>query len=209
MRGSADSRSDCFFAGAKLGPAIGAYRAALLIENYGWREMFIILGLGSLIWLGAVADDSQRMMIGKLETAAKKTSAATEVSFWSVFKTPAIYGIIIGTFAYNYFNYFCMTWLPAYFIEQLAVDQNRDGAVHRVQLQRDGSRRNPRRGGGGSPDRERLGCDQGAQGIHDCGSGCCVDRGHRRDERIARYSALRSRSSRWRVSVWPRRTTGR
>ena len=30
---------------------------------------------------------------------------------------PAIYGIIIGTFAYNYFNYFCMTWLPAYFIE--------------------------------------------------------------------------------------------
>ena len=29
----------------------------------------------------------------------------------------AIYGIIIGTFAYNYFNYFCMTWLPAYFIE--------------------------------------------------------------------------------------------
>ena len=32
--------------------------------------------------------------------------------------TPAIYGIIVGTFAYNYFNYFCLTWLPAYFADQ-------------------------------------------------------------------------------------------
>ena len=41
-----------FFAGAKLGPAIGAYSAALLIEHMAGGEMFIILGLGSLIWLG-------------------------------------------------------------------------------------------------------------------------------------------------------------
>src|SRR5690606_11239431 len=40
------------------------------------------------------------------------------VPFAAVFRTPAIYGIVIGTFAYNYFNYFCLTWLPAYFVEQ-------------------------------------------------------------------------------------------
>jgi MFS transporter, ACS family, D-galactonate transporter len=105
-----------FFAGAKLGPAIGAYSAAILIEKYGWREMFMILGLGSLVWLVpwllAAKDDDR-----EIETAALKNSATAQVSFWAVFKTPAIYGIIIGTFAYNYFNYFCMTWLPAYFIE--------------------------------------------------------------------------------------------
>lgn len=106
-----------FFAGAKLGPAIGAYTAAVLIDAYGWREMFIILGLGCLVWLGpwlffAKNDDRQ------LETEALKSSSAPAVSFGSVFKTPAIYGIIIGTFAYNYFNYFCLTWLPAYFVEQ-------------------------------------------------------------------------------------------
>jgi MFS transporter, ACS family, D-galactonate transporter len=79
--------------------------------------MFVILGLGCLLWLGpwlffAKNDDRQ------LETAALKSSSAPAVSFGSVFKTPAIYGIIIGTFAYNYFNYFCLTWLPAYFVEQ-------------------------------------------------------------------------------------------
>ena len=106
-----------FFAGAKLGPAIGAYSAAVLIDAYGWREMFIILGLGCLVWLGpwlffAKDDDKQ------IETAAQAQTNAPNVSFAAVFKTPAIYGIIIGTFAYNYFNYFCLTWLPAYFVEQ-------------------------------------------------------------------------------------------
>ena len=106
-----------FFAGAKLGPAIGAYSAAVLIDAYGWREMFIILGLGCLVWLGPwlfFAKDDDR----QIETAAQASSNAPGVSFGAVFKTPAIYGIIIGTFAYNYFNYFCLTWLPAYFVEQ-------------------------------------------------------------------------------------------
>jgi MFS family permease len=79
--------------------------------------MFTILGLGSLIWLipwlfTAKNDDRA------LETVALASSPDAAVSFWSVFRTPAIYGIIIGTFAYNYFNYFCMTWMPAYFVEQ-------------------------------------------------------------------------------------------
>lgn len=106
-----------FFAGAKLGPAIGAVAAARLIDIYGWREMFIILGVGCLVWLlpwMLLAKDDDRQIEAE---AAKKTSGPA-VSFGAVFKTPAIYGILIGTFAYNYFNYFCMTWLPAYFIEQ-------------------------------------------------------------------------------------------
>jgi MFS family permease len=105
-----------FFAGAKLGPAIGAYLAGLLLLNYGWRYMFAILGLGSLIWLIPwmlfVRNDDQKR---ESEALAKAPEAA--VPFGDVFKTPAIYGIIIGTFAYNYFNYFCLTWMPAYFVE--------------------------------------------------------------------------------------------
>ena len=38
-----------YMAGTKLGPAIGAPVAAFLIVHYGWREMFLILGLGSLL----------------------------------------------------------------------------------------------------------------------------------------------------------------
>jgi MFS family permease len=106
-----------FFAGAKFGPAIGAPLAAFLLESYGWRNMFVILGLGCLFWLvpwQMLARNDDR----ELESAAQKKSGTVAVPFSAVFATPAIYGIIIGTFAYNYFNYFCLTWLPAYFADQ-------------------------------------------------------------------------------------------
>jgi MFS family permease len=105
-----------FFAGAKLGPAIGTQVAVFLLLAYGWRQMFVILGLGCLVWLVPwwllVRNDAPQ------ETPAAAAAQAPEVSFADVFRTPAIYGIIVGTFAYNYFNYFCLTWLPAYFVEQ-------------------------------------------------------------------------------------------
>lgn len=115
-----------FFAGAKLGPAIGTYAAVFLLTQYGWREMFIILGLGCLIWLipwWLVVKDDDR----QIETHQLKTATTAAVPFGDVFRTPAIYGIIIGTFAYNYFNYFCLTWLPAYFVEHWKLSLNAMG----------------------------------------------------------------------------------
>ena len=32
--------------------------------------------------------------------------------------SPVIWGTIVGTFCYMYFVYFCMTWMPAYFVER-------------------------------------------------------------------------------------------
>jgi MFS transporter, ACS family, D-galactonate transporter len=107
-----------FFAGAKLGPAIGTWAAAALLANYGWRQMFVVLGLGCLVWLlpwMLLARNDERP---KAAAEAKGAAPAEAIPFSAVFRTPAIYGIIIGTFAYNYFNYFCLTWLPAYFVEQ-------------------------------------------------------------------------------------------
>ena len=106
-----------FFAGAKLGPAVGTWAAVALLSNYGWRNMFVILGFGCLLWLipwWLMAKDDDR----ETEAAQLKASGAKPPPFSDVFRTPAIYGIIIGTFAYNYFNYFCLTWLPAYFVDQ-------------------------------------------------------------------------------------------
>ena len=115
-----------FFAGAKFGPAIGAPLAVYLLQGYGWRNMFVILGLGCMVWLipwhFSARDDDR-----ELESAAQKKSGTVAVPFSAVFATPAIYGIIIGTFAYNYFNYFCMTWLPAYFADQWNLSLTNSG----------------------------------------------------------------------------------
>jgi MFS family permease len=106
-----------YMAGTKIGSAIGIPIAAWLIVMYDWRAMFLILGLGCLIWLipwmTLVRNDDR-----KLEAAVVKASAAPAISFGRVMKSPAMWGIILGTFSYNYFVYFCMTWLPAYFREQ-------------------------------------------------------------------------------------------
>ncbi len=102
------------FAGSKFGPAIGAWLSVLLIGHFGYRLMFLILGLGSLLflipWLRFVHDDEPPV-------AARAAAAAGPSAFGAVWKTPAIYGILVGTVAYNYFNYFNLTWLPAYLAE--------------------------------------------------------------------------------------------
>jgi MFS family permease len=36
-------------------------------------------------------------------------------------------GIVLGTFSYNYFIYFCLTWLPAYLVEARHLSLNRMG----------------------------------------------------------------------------------
>jgi MFS family permease len=38
-------------AGTKLGPAVGALVGGLLLVHVGWRWLFVLLGVGGLIWL--------------------------------------------------------------------------------------------------------------------------------------------------------------
>jgi MFS family permease len=106
-----------YMTGTKIGPAIGAPIAAWLIKAYDWRLMFIILGIGSLVWLipwlAAVHDDDRQ-----IEKEAARTSSVASVSIGRIMASPVIWGTIVGTFCYMYFVYFCMTWMPAYFVER-------------------------------------------------------------------------------------------
>jgi MFS family permease len=106
-----------YMAAAKVGPALGAPIAAWLVLVSGWRSMFVILGLGCLIWLLpwlVVAKDDRP--VGPKSGAQKAAPAA--IHFGQVMASPVIWGTVIGTFSYQYFVYFCMTWMPAYFVER-------------------------------------------------------------------------------------------
>jgi MFS family permease len=106
-----------YMTGTKIGPAIGAPVTAWLIAMYDWRVMFMILGLGSLVWLvpwlTLVRNDDRQ-----IEKKLTSTSNQETVSFGRVMQSPVIWGTIIGTFCYMYFVYFCLTWMPAYFVER-------------------------------------------------------------------------------------------
>jgi MFS family permease len=105
-----------YMTGTKIGPAIGAPLAAWLITMYDWRAMFVILGLGGLVWLipwlMLVKDEERKPA---RDAAAK---GAPTVPFGRILASPVTWGTVIATFCYMYFVYFCMTWMPAYFVEQ-------------------------------------------------------------------------------------------
>ena len=88
-------------AAAKVGPAIGAPLAGWLILMYGWRMMFVILGLGCLAWLIPwmmfVRDDDRQR-----EKLAAAASNQPPISFLRVLQSPVIWGTVIGTFCYQY-----------------------------------------------------------------------------------------------------------
>jgi MFS transporter, ACS family, D-galactonate transporter len=115
-----------YMAGTKLGPAISAPMTAALVGAFGWRAMFLIVGIGGLAWLVPwmmLVRDNDR----ELEAAARVKSAAPDVPFARVLASPAVWGIVIGTFACNYFVYFCLTWLPSYFVERWGLSVNSMG----------------------------------------------------------------------------------
>jgi len=115
-----------YMAAAKLGPAAGAWLATWLILAYGWRLMFVILGLGCLVWLAPwlmlVRDDDRDR-----ERAAATSKAQPAISFARVMQSPVIWGTIIGTFCYQYFVYYCLTWMPSYFVDQRGLDFKETG----------------------------------------------------------------------------------
>lgn len=102
------------FAGTKFGAAIGVPLTVALVLRFNWRLMFILSGISGALWLLAWL-----LSVREEPAAVRTTQAASRerVSITALLAAPAIWGILLGTFAYNYFIYFCLTWLPAYFSE--------------------------------------------------------------------------------------------
>jgi MFS family permease len=104
--------SGALMSALRCGNAIGTLAAGLFMAKYGWRPIFIWVGLGSLLWLPAWAKWKPQ---GEKEPAATPESGSgprgAEIllhrSFW---------GGCVGHFASNYLFYFMITWLPSYLV---------------------------------------------------------------------------------------------
>ncbi|HEX4230938.1 MAG TPA: MFS transporter [Bryobacteraceae bacterium] len=114
-----------YFAGTKIGSALGVPLAAFLITAFSWRTMFVICGLAGLVWLLGwllLASDATPQ---EISTQNKQPEVA--ISFSHLLASPVVWGILIGTFSYGYFLYFCVTWLPAYLVEYRRLALNSMG----------------------------------------------------------------------------------
>ncbi len=109
QRGLANGLID---AGTKLGPALGILVGGMLMARHGWRPVFIVLGLCSLLWLPAwfrwMPRTQKRAEIGRDEGPG----------FAEIMSQPAMWTTSAGHFCGNYFWYFLLTWLPSYLVKE-------------------------------------------------------------------------------------------
>ncbi len=98
-------------AGMKLGPAAGTLLVGLLIAEYGWRPVFIGLGLVGLLWLPAWAKWRPRVF-------ATERSRGPAPSITLLVQQRAFWATVAGGFCVAYPLYFMVTWLPYYLVHE-------------------------------------------------------------------------------------------
>ncbi|HYS63966.1 MAG TPA: MFS transporter [Paraburkholderia sp.] len=112
--------------GNKFGPALGAPVGAWFIVNYSWQVMFIATGLVGLIWLAPWLLLVRNDLPSRPELTLANRSARS-VSLASILSSPVVWGGMITNFCYGYFTFYCMTWMPAYLVEQRNLSISRSG----------------------------------------------------------------------------------
>ncbi|EAQ79262.1 MFS transporter [Blastopirellula marina] len=109
-RGIANALID---AATKLGPMLALLFGGLLVANSGWRSLFVVVGLGGLLWLPAwlwLVPSQQKPTIDA-------PKARTNVPFSELFKRQEVWGTSLGFFCLGYTWAFLLSWLPAYLEE--------------------------------------------------------------------------------------------
>jgi len=96
----------------RCGPAVGTFGAGLLMARYGWRPVFIGIGIVSLLWVPAWL---KWMPCKSNLSAVAKADTATAVD---ILRQRSFWGASAGHFCGNYLLYFLVTWLPFYLVHE-------------------------------------------------------------------------------------------
>jgi MFS family permease len=105
-----------FDSGTRAGLVVGTPVIAWLIILFGWRKMFLLVGLSALVWL------IPWWMIfparlGKSRQA--RTGSGSSESLRDVLRhlrSRNLIGICLGFFCFGYYWYLLVTWLPDYLV---------------------------------------------------------------------------------------------
>ena len=98
-------------AGQGTGPMLGTLLGGLAMAHFGWRAMFVGLGLVTSLWL---------LPWFVVTRDWRETSAAPEgrpVTYVAILGQRDFWGAALGQFSINYSFYFVLTWLPTYLVK--------------------------------------------------------------------------------------------
>lgn len=98
--------------GQGIGPMVGTLFGGLVMARFGWRAMFLGLGVITLCWLwpwfavtrGGFSD-------------AREEHSPVPVSYREIMRQREFWGTALGHFSINYAFYFIITWVPAFLVK--------------------------------------------------------------------------------------------
>jgi MFS family permease len=99
-------------AGQGVGPMVGTLFGGLAMARFGWRVMFIGLGVITLLWLWPWLAATRGVPVDRTESASDPP-----VPYAAILRQRTFWGAALGHFSINYGFYFVMTWLPTFLVK--------------------------------------------------------------------------------------------
>ena len=94
-----------------LGPAVGTLAGGVLMINFGWRAMFVVCGLATLLWF--------LPWMGLMRRLPPDHGAPVErFPIGRLLGTRALPATSLCHFSANYSLYFLLSWIPLYLTQQ-------------------------------------------------------------------------------------------
>ena len=98
-------------AGIALGPVVGTLGGGLIVAAYGWRPMFLLFGLVTVLWVPFWLARARRL------PAFAAANREPTVAVAGIVRQRAVWMMGAGHFVANYTLYFVVTWLPLYLVQ--------------------------------------------------------------------------------------------
>ena len=129
--------SGIFNMASSLGPAIAPPILTAIMLGYGWRAMFVVLGVAGLamagVWVGLYRDPQHRLTPTELRAIRAgdppDRSAATLAQWLRLFRCQTTWGMILGDFGNGYAFWLFQTWIPGYLETGRHISVGRTGLL--------------------------------------------------------------------------------
>jgi MFS family permease len=116
--------------GPKVANGISPPIIAMLILFFGWREMFVFLGVIGfiivLIWLKIYKTDDSIYLVDNFEVV---NQVKPKFSFWKLINHKTTWWLNLGNFGSSYVFWLYFTWLPSYLMDNRGLDLKMTGLV--------------------------------------------------------------------------------
>jgi MFS transporter, ACS family, D-galactonate transporter len=97
----------------QCGSVVGTFGGGLLMARYGWRPVFVGVGVLSLLWLPA-----WRRWKPRAQQVPVTAIHGLIPTFGEILRQRSFWGTAVGHFCINYVLYFMVTWLPYYLVRE-------------------------------------------------------------------------------------------